>query len=109
MHELGIASQIVDVLSDRAQGARVTKVVLEVGMLSAVLPDSLRFCFELATQGTPVEGAALEILERPGRARCRACSGELELRRPFGRCDCGCSELEWLSGEELRIREMEVA
>ena len=109
MHELGIALQVVDALAERAAGARVTRVVLEVGMLTAVLPDSLRFCFELATEGTSVHGATLEIIERPGRARCVACSRELELRRPYGRCACGGSELEWLSGEELRIFEMEVA
>jgi hydrogenase nickel incorporation protein HypA/HybF len=109
MHELGIAMQVVDVLAERAQGARVTRVVLEVGMLAAVLPDSLRFCFGLATQGTVAEGAELEIIEKPGRARCRACACELELRRPFGRCACGGTELDWVSGEELRIFEMEVA
>ena len=109
MHELGIAMQVVDALAERAGGARVTKVVLEVGMLAAVLPDSLRFCFELATEGTVVEGAELEIIERPGRARCLGCAAELELLRPYGRCACGGSELEWLSGEELRIFEIEVA
>jgi hydrogenase nickel incorporation protein HypA/HybF len=30
------------------------------------------------------------------------------LERPFGRCGCGCTDLEWLSGEELKIKEMEV-
>ena len=109
MHELGIALQVVDVLAERAQGARVTRVVLEVGALSAVLPDALRFCFGLATEGTVAEGAQLEIVEKPGRARCCACGGELELSRPFGRCACGSSELEWVAGEELRIFEMEVA
>ena len=87
----------------------MTRVVLEVGMLAAVLPDSLRFCFQLATQGTLAEGAQLEIIEQPGRARCRACSSELELHRPFGRCACGGTDLDWLSGEQLRIFEMEVA
>ena len=35
--------------------------------------------------------------------------GEVELDRPFGRCGCGSSDLEWLSGDELRVRELEVA
>ena len=108
MHELGIALQVVDVLAERAGGQRVRRVVLEVGMLSAVLPDSLRFCFELATQGTLAEGAQLEIVEKPGLARCVACDAQLELRRPYGQCGGG-TELEWVSGEELRIFEMEVA
>ena len=64
--------------------------------------------FELACEGTPAEGAVLEIAEIPGRARCRACGATLALDRPYGRCGCGGRDLEWLSGEELMIREMEV-
>jgi len=108
MHELGIAQEIVAMVSERAGGARVTRVVLQVGKLSAVLPDALRFCFDLCVEGTPVEGAGLDIIETPGLARCRACEGEVILDRPFGRCECGGTDLEWLSGEELKIKEFEV-
>jgi hydrogenase nickel incorporation protein HypA/HybF len=86
----------------------VRRIVLEVGKLSAVLPDALRFCFDAAAEGTAAEGARLDIVEVPGIARCRACGARVELSRPFGRCECGGSDLEWLSGEELRIKEMEV-
>jgi hydrogenase nickel incorporation protein HypA/HybF len=109
MHELGIASDVIDTVCTRGGGARVTRVVLEIGRLSAVLPDAIRFCFELVAVGTLAEGAQLEIIETPGRARCRACSAEVVLERPFGRCACGGTDLEWLSGEELTIKEMEVA
>src|SRR5690349_15701135 len=108
MHELGIALEVVDAVQGRASGARVKRVVVEIGALAAVLPDALRFSFDLATEGTCLEGAVLDIVERPGRAACRACGTELELRRPFGVCGCGSSELDWLSGDELRISEMEV-
>ena len=108
MHELGIAMTVVDTVTQRSEGARIKRVVLEVGVLTAVLPDALQFCFGMATEGTLAEGAELEIVEEMARARCRACGGELELRRPFGRCACGGSELDWLSGDSLRIRSMEV-
>jgi hydrogenase nickel incorporation protein HypA/HybF len=108
MHELGLAQEIVEIVATRAAGARVRRVTLEVGKLSAVLPDALRFCFGAATDGTVVAGAELEIVEVPGRARCLACGAEVALERPFGRCACGNSDLEWLSGDELRIRSMEV-
>ncbi len=55
------------------------------------------------------QGARLVIIETPGRARCRACGGDVPLERPFGRCACGSTDLEWLSGEELIIKEFEVA
>jgi hydrogenase nickel incorporation protein HypA/HybF len=108
MHELGIAQEVVALVAEHAQ-RKVTRVVLEIGKLSAVLPDAIRFCFDVCSEGTVVEGAQLEIMEIPGRARCRACDAEVMLERPFGRCKCGGSDLEWLAGEELRVREYEVS
>lgn len=109
MHELGIAQEIVAIVADRAGPARVTRVVIEIGKLTLLVPDALRFCFDLCTGDTVVEGAELEILEITGRARCRDCGSELTLEEPFGLCDCGSANLEWLSGDELKIKEMEVA
>lgn len=108
MHELGLTQQLVETLAARAGEQRVARVVVEVGRLAAVLPDALRFCFGLCAEGTVLEGAVLQIDEVPGRARCTACSAELHLDKPFGRCACGNSDLEWLSGEELRVVSMEV-
>ena len=108
MHELGLALEVVEAVAARAEGGRVKRVVLEVGALTAVLPDALRSCFTLAAEGTPADGAVLEIHERLARARCRGCGAELSLARPYGICACGGSDLEWLSGDELRIFEMEV-
>ena len=109
MHELAIAEEVIALVAARTEGARVTRVVLEIGRLCAVLPDAMRFCFDLATEGTVAEGAKLEIVEIPGRGLCRGCGSEIALDRPFARCRCGSSDLEWLSGEELRIKEVTLA
>ena len=109
MHELGITEEIIAIVSERARGRKVRRVVLEIGKLTAVLPDAVRFCFDLCNQGTPAEGAELEIIETSGKARCRQCGTELILDRPFGRCSCAGTDLEWLAGEELKIKEMELA
>jgi hydrogenase nickel incorporation protein HypA/HybF len=108
MHELTITRAIVEAAAERAEGARVTRVIVEIGKLSSIVPDAVRFCFSLCCAGTPLEGAALEILEPPGLARCQACGATIALEQPFGRCGCGCQDLAWLSGNELRIRAMEV-
>ncbi len=109
MHELGITQEIVAIAAKHGGGRRVRKVVVEIGKLSAVLPDAVRFCFDLCAAGTPVEGAALDISEPPGTARCRGCGGGVELDRPFGRCDaCGGTDLDRLTGDELRVTSIEV-
>jgi hydrogenase nickel incorporation protein HypA/HybF len=112
MHELGITRSVVAICAEHALqhgvNARVTRVTLEVGKLSAVMPDALRFCFDICAKDTLVDGAELEIVEIPGRGRCRGCGTEIDLAQLFGRCICGNTDLELLAGEELKIRTMEV-
>ena len=108
MHELSITNQIVELCAERAGTARVTRVRLEIGQLSAVVPDAVRFCFDVCARNTVLEGASLEIVETPGRALCRDCNGEVVLAEPVGRCRCGSARLRIVAGEELRVREMEL-
>jgi len=112
MHELSLTQSMVELCAARAaeQGARtrVTRVTLEVGVLAAVLPDAIRFCFDACAKGTALEGAELEIVEIPGRARCLACAGEMAVTRLFDTCPCGSAQLFLISGEELRVKQMEV-
>jgi hydrogenase nickel incorporation protein HypA/HybF len=109
MHELGIANSIVEICAERAGTERVTRVRLEIGQLSAVLPDAVRFCFDVCARNTVVEGAILEIIETPGRALCRDCNGEVAVAQFVGRCRCGSANLLVIAGEELKISEMELA
>lgn len=108
MHELGITQEIVAIAAEKAGSAKVRRVVVEIGRLTAVLPDAVRFCFDLCAEGTPVAGAALDIIEIPARVRCKSCRAEQVLDRPFGICACGQTEFDWLSGEELRVTSVEV-
>lgn len=66
MHELSITRNIVAVVSEAAEGKRVVRVVLEVGKQAGVMPDAIRFCFEVVSDGTAVQGAALSIIEVDG-------------------------------------------
>lgn len=107
MHELGITQNIVAIATEHAHGARVRRITLEIGQLTAIMPEAIRFCFDVCAQGTVLEGATLEILERPGLGRCRVCDRQIELDQPFGVCDCGNTRLDIIQGEELTIKEME--
>lgn len=108
MHELGLAAAVVDACKERASGERVLRVRVEVGQLVAVQPDALRFCFDVCARGTPLVGAELLIVETPGRAMCDACGESIALAAPLGRCPCG-GTLRIVAGEELRVKDMEVA
>jgi hydrogenase nickel incorporation protein HypA/HybF len=106
MHELGITRNIVSIVSERAHGAKVTDVTVEIGKLSAIMPDAVRFCFDVVSQGTSLEGATLHIREIPGQASCHTCGITFPLEALYHSCPCGSRDITRLSGEELNIKDM---
>jgi hydrogenase nickel incorporation protein HypA/HybF len=109
MHEMAITQSVVDAVCEHAAGRRVHSVRLEVGALCAVVPDSMQFCFELATQGTVADGAQLDLDVRAGEARCRSCDRQFPVHDPILLCACGSADVEVLAGRDLRILSMEVS
>lgn len=109
MHELAITESVVDAVCEVAAGRRVHRVLLEVGVLTAVIPDAMQFCFELATEGTVAEGAVLEIRQTPGKGSCRSCRTEFTLIDQIALCRCGSADVEILAGRDLKILSMEVS
>jgi len=108
MHELGVTRNIVAIVTEHAAEKQVKRVALDIGKLSAIMPDSIRFCFDVCVKDTLLEQATLEINEIPGRGRCDVCGKEFELVQLFGHCSCGSRQITCIAGEELKIKEMEV-
>jgi hydrogenase nickel incorporation protein HypA/HybF len=108
MHELAIAESIVAAVTEKVAGSPIRRVQVEVGKLSGVVPDALRFSFELACVGTELQDAELDIISAPGRGRCRSCAAEFDTNDFLALCECGSIDIEVLGGRELRIREVEV-
>ena len=113
MHEMGLALEIIDIATASIPagmtGARVERVNLTIGKLSAVVAESLRFCFEVARRDTALDGAELNIEEIPVRARCKGCGHEWTVDQPVFRCPaCDGTALEILSGRELDIKSIEL-
>ncbi|WP_236792758.1 hydrogenase maturation nickel metallochaperone HypA [Amycolatopsis sp. GM8] len=108
MHELSITRSVVETILERTGETKVLDVSLEIGKLSGVVADSVRFCFELVCAGTPLEGAALHISEPGGRAHCRTCGEEFTMDDLIPLCPCGSADIEMLTGRELRITSVEV-
>ena len=114
MHEMGIALQIIEIATESIPAdlgdAKVARINLKVGKFSAVVPESLRFCFEMASKETALEGAELAIEEIPVTARCRDCETEWSISEPVFSCqNCESGNFEILSGRELDIESIEIA
>lgn len=107
MHELGITRNIVAIVAEHAGSQKVTRVMLDVGRLSGVMSQAIRFSFDVVAQGTPLEGARLEIRDIEGRGRCRTCGAEFATPELYTPCACGGRNIERIAGEELKIREFE--
>ncbi|WP_330177072.1 hydrogenase maturation nickel metallochaperone HypA [Streptomyces sp. NBC_01498] len=105
---MSITQSIVDAVCERAAGRPVHTVRVRVGELTAVVADSLRFCFDLTTEGTVAAGAVLDIEQPPGAGRCRACSQDFTLTDLVLLCPCGSADVEITSGRELEIVSMRV-
>ena len=110
---MGIALEIVKIavsaIPDDVGPAAVKRVNLQVGRLSAVVPESLVFCFEIVARGTPLEGAELAIEEVPVVACCNDCGARWTVKEAAFCCEeCGSGSLHLLSGRELLITSIEV-
>jgi hydrogenase nickel incorporation protein HypA/HybF len=113
MHELSIASSIVETVTESAAaypGARVKEVRLRVGALASVVEDSLQFCWELAREGSPLAGSKLVINILPVIVHCDACGRDSELTgvQSFRCLHCGEIAADLRQGRELEIESIEL-
>jgi hydrogenase nickel incorporation protein HypA/HybF len=108
MHELGITQSVVDAVCERAAGRPVRSVRVQVGALTAVVPEAMRFCFELVAEGTVAHGARLDIERRPAAARCHTCGNDFAVTDLILLCPCGSADVRVTAGRELQIVSMEV-
>jgi hydrogenase nickel incorporation protein HypA/HybF len=111
LHELSIAQSLLEIVLQEAAAhgaSRVTKVGVKVGAYSAVVPDALRFSFDLITPGTLAEGAALLIEEVPLKGVCQDCGRDIDLSSLVHQCPhCQSNQIKLTQGQELYIDYLE--
>ncbi|MBN2008742.1 hydrogenase maturation nickel metallochaperone HypA [candidate division KSB1 bacterium] len=111
MHELSIIQSVVDIILNEMPKhglTSISRIVLRVGAMRQVVPDSLQFAFECVQQGTPLENALLEIEHVPVNGRCATCHHDVAMQHWLDVCPlCKSGNLEIVSGKELQIKELE--
>ena len=113
MHELSIAMSLVEMSCEelaQTEG-RVESLHVRVGRLSGVVPGALASAFELAAEGTPIEGAGIVIEEAPVRVSCPSCGEERPIEDVSSfRCPaCGAPATEVVGGRELELVSLEIS
>lgn len=108
MHELSLTRTLVDMVASRAQGRRVAAVHVRVGRLAGVVPESMAFCFDVVTAGTPLDGARLEMDVVDGRQRCRDCGRQDVAEHLILLCPCGSAAVDLVAGDDLTLTAVEL-
>ncbi|MEO8678095.1 MAG: hydrogenase maturation nickel metallochaperone HypA [Vicinamibacterales bacterium] len=112
MHELGIATSILDIVQQYVPAERaglVRLVHVRVGEMAGVVPETLAFCFSVATEGTPYRSAVLAIEQVPMMGRCKDCGATLTMSTPTFWCpECNSPRVQLTSGRELDVLDVEL-
>ena len=111
MHELSIASAILDTVRAEAESrsVRVTKVGLRLGAISGVDPDALSFGFNALVGDTDLAPLELEIEPVAQRHFCPVCDDEFVVEAFTVLCPrCGTLAPHRMSGDEMEISWLEV-
>jgi hydrogenase nickel incorporation protein HypA/HybF len=112
MHELSIASSVLEAVAKEAQkrpNSKIVKVGLRIGELAAVDRDALSFGWEVLTKDTEWQGLELAMESIARRQRCTACEHEFAAPDFMTACPkCGDQMTMTIAGDELDIAYLEV-
>ena len=94
----------------RRGGVQVNAIHLKLGGLSGVVKDALLFSYQVACQGTTLEGSQLIIEEVPVIVYCQTCQAETSLAslQRFCCAVCGALTPEVVQGRELEVVALEI-
>jgi len=108
MHEMAIASALVEQLARIARennATRITAAEVHCGILRQVVPEALELAFAAASAESPAAGAVLKIVEQPIVARCRSCQRIFEAAVDNFLCPaCQTADVELLAGQDIILQ-----
>ncbi len=118
MHEYSVMNQLVAALLDELEEERdnierIKEVKIEVGELTFLGEDQLKFAFETLSKDTILEGADLDVNSIESEVRCENCGYEGEINYsndpafhynvPIISCPECDSKPEIIKGKETKI------
>jgi hydrogenase nickel incorporation protein HypA/HybF len=112
MHELSIAQSIISTVENSLPegfSKKVTSVQLNIGKLSGIEIDALKFAFDIIKKESLLKSAELDIEAVKGVARCTDCNNQIEMNEFGIPCpSCGGFSFEIIQGKEMKVMSVEV-
>ena len=112
MHELGIAEQMLKVALDHAAKNNAKRIIAFNVEMSAAMDeseDSLRFHFGNLSRGTIAEGAHMEVIRVPVKAKCFECGNEFDWEEQDQVCPrCSSPRVRAVLHDEFRLASIDI-
>ena len=121
MHEFSVTSQIVEAVLKEAKKHNAQKIVevhLDIGKLTFLGLEQVRFSYEVLVKGTIMDGSKLYIREKDGIVKCRNCGYEggfkyeddpmYHIPTPTLHCPKCEKTIEIVAGRECTIRDVKL-
>lgn len=113
MHEMSLAEGIREIVETNAAAHNVTRIKavrVEIGRFAGVEKEALAFCFDVVMKGSVAEDAELVMIDLPASAMCFGCGATVEIENRLDPCpNCGGHRLSPVSGDEMRVKDLEAA
>jgi hydrogenase nickel incorporation protein HypA/HybF len=119
MHEFSIMSQIVKAIIEEARKNKmitISKVSLQVGELTFLGKEQLKFCYDVLSKDNILSGSELIIEEVEPEVKCQACGfkgaleyiekDEFHIRMPKFSCPKCDGKVEITKGKECVILDI---
>lgn len=110
MHELSVVEGMMRILTRTARENALEHIVavrLKLGRLRGFDARQIALCFEMLSEGTPAQGARLEIEAISPRCHCRDCGRNWVAEGFLLTCpSCGGGDAEIEGGRELYIENV---
>jgi len=112
MHEMSIAQNILEIVDEymvREPASKLVEVVVEIGEMVAVVPESLHFCYDVLVEKSKYQDSKLILNVLPLQGSCRSCGFVFKIENYNFNCpSCHSADLDVQGGQELRITHLEV-
>ena len=110
MHEISLLENVREILQDHAKTQhfeQVKKITLEIGKLSCVEPEALRFGFDVVMKDSLAEKAELTLMELEGLGVCEQCKKQVSIATLYDACNlCGHPFVTVIQGNEMKIKDL---
>lgn len=120
MHELSMANSMVEAILDTAKknnAIKINEAVFEVGELTMLNPEQLKFMMDVLREGTIFEDAEIIIKMIPTKIECESCgfTGKTETDENMdhlmtvAKCpECENTRVHILQGQECNIKTIKI-